>query len=393
LSIAEAGATVSVSPGFYDWPERLATGYVAWHRVAICEKSQNGVSSTLPEGCTVSPVIRDLAIGAGHSCAVYESGQLSCVGGGSRYPNIKSITGVLAVDSQDTFTCALKSDARVSCWSGRSPYDVEAFEVPGLSNAIEIAVGRDHACALTTDGHVFCWGSNSNGQLGINLGYQVTYSANPVAVPNLNEVVAISAGTGHSCALLATGSLKCWGESNRGQIGSRAASGATLVPGITNGVDVDAMGDRTRVLLADGTVYEWGDLYSGPFTFSPTQMIGVSGVTTAEDGCLDGPFVDLICVGPLPENFISDRVSKSYSNSGTTCVMMPGSDVQCYGANYNYKTGQKPGMGYSAYMPMEGLVATVPSDASGKHLIVEIVQERYNRAGTISMWSASVLVD
>jgi alpha-tubulin suppressor-like RCC1 family protein len=61
----------------------------------------------------------------------------------------------------------------------------------GVSDAIDVTVGRSHACVLHRSGQVSCWGSNSLGQLGAGLG---TARAAAEPVPNVAGVVAIGAG-------------------------------------------------------------------------------------------------------------------------------------------------------------------------------------------------------
>jgi alpha-tubulin suppressor-like RCC1 family protein len=46
------------------------------------------------------------------------------------------------------------------------PGEAKGF-VEGLTDAISISVGREHACAARLNGSVVCWGSNSHDQLGI----------------------------------------------------------------------------------------------------------------------------------------------------------------------------------------------------------------------------------
>ena len=46
--------------------------------------------------------------------------------------------------------------------------------VQRLSSVAAISSGDDAACALKTDGTVWCWGSNSFGQLGINVSTQTS---------------------------------------------------------------------------------------------------------------------------------------------------------------------------------------------------------------------------
>ena len=84
----------------------------------------------------------------------------------------------------------------------------------GISNAIAVCAGYLHSCALVASGDVKCWGGNSNGQLGDGT---TTQHTTPVSV--LSGVAAISCGYEHTCALLANGQVQCWGYNQYGQIG------------------------------------------------------------------------------------------------------------------------------------------------------------------------------
>lgn len=80
-----------------------------------------------------------------------------------------------------------------------------------------IAAGQSHVCVVLTDGTVSCWGDNSQEQLGAVTAE--TFSIGPVAVAGLTDVVAVSAGNVHTCALLISGSIRCWGSGFEGQLG------------------------------------------------------------------------------------------------------------------------------------------------------------------------------
>ena len=102
-----------------------------------------------------------------------------------------------------------------------------------LSNIVALAPGGDHVLALRADGTVLGWGNNANGQLGVgydpdynNEEVQITFSYHvPVEVmlgadrTPLNCAVDIAAGTSHSMALMADGTVYSWGSNGYGQLG------------------------------------------------------------------------------------------------------------------------------------------------------------------------------
>lgn len=103
--------------------------------------------------------------------------------------------------------CVLLRDGTVHC-ANRDPRSGLRL-VAGVTGAVEITVGQDHACARLEGGSVWCWGSNRDGQLGD--GTTVTRAV-PMPVVGLSSVVSIAAGSNHTCAALVDGSVRCWGD-------------------------------------------------------------------------------------------------------------------------------------------------------------------------------------
>lgn len=85
--------------------------------------------------------------------------------------------------------------------------------------ALQVSAGGHHTCALLSTGAVTCWGYNAEGQLG--QGYRSTLYAPPRAAVGLGDATAWGLVTGaqHTCALLSTGGARCWGANGSGQLG------------------------------------------------------------------------------------------------------------------------------------------------------------------------------
>ena len=86
----------------------------------------------------------------------------------------------------------------------------------GLAGALAISAGSYHTCAILADGTASCWGYNGSGQLGN--GTTVDELA-PTPVPELDGATGIAAGQLYSCALVGDGSGYCWGYNFHGQLG------------------------------------------------------------------------------------------------------------------------------------------------------------------------------
>jgi alpha-tubulin suppressor-like RCC1 family protein len=89
--------------------------------------------------------------------------------------------------------------------------------------AVQVAAGAAHTCALLDTGEVRCWGVGNSGALGYgnqnDIGDdEVPASAGAVAVGG--RVIELSSGgTANTCALLEGGRVRCWGSGAFGQNG------------------------------------------------------------------------------------------------------------------------------------------------------------------------------
>ena len=230
-----------------------------------------------------------ISAGGGHTCALTDPGAVNCwgrndygqLGNGtttnSSVPvNVSGLgSGVAAISAGADHTCALTDSGGVKCWGanyfGQLGDDTKMnssvpVDVKGLGSGMAaISASTNHTCALTDSGAVKCWGYNAYGQLGDDTKMN---SSVPVDVKGLGDgMVAISAGTNHTCALTDSGAVKCWGENLEGQLGNGTEKGSS-VPVDVKGLDsrvaaITAGGSHTCTLTDSDAAKCWGANFSG----------------------------------------------------------------------------------------------------------------------------------
>jgi alpha-tubulin suppressor-like RCC1 family protein len=101
---------------------------------------------------------------------------------------------------------------------------LRAVPLGGGRHATAVSAGGNHTCVLLDDGSVKCWGANEAGQLG--QGDRVGRGDHPGELASLRAVdlggeraVQLTTGFAHTCVLLASERVKCWGNSTYGQLG------------------------------------------------------------------------------------------------------------------------------------------------------------------------------
>ena len=252
-------------------------------------------------------------------------------------------------------SCALTTTGGVECWgyngdgelgNGTLTDSKVPVNVTGLSSGVvALAAGAWHTCALLNSGGVECWGDNDLGQLGDGT---TTSRKTPVSVSGLTSgVAAVSAGQLHTCVLTTTGGAECWGYNGDGELGNGTTTDSKVPVGVSSlsaGVtQVSAGGYHTCALTSDGGAHCWGandfgELGDGTTTTSPTPVT----VTGLDDG------IQSIVAGGLH-----------------TCAITGAGGAQCWGYNRDGELGDGTGVNNDQPVDVTGLTSGVARIAAG----------------------------
>ena len=100
-----------------------------------------------------------------------------------------------------------------------------------------LALGEYHTCVILDTRDVKCWGYGFHGQLGYdstdNVGDGGGNVMADLSTVNLSSAAtAITTGGDHSCAVLEGGGVMCWGRGHFGQLGYDSSTSASDGMGI-----------------------------------------------------------------------------------------------------------------------------------------------------------------
>jgi alpha-tubulin suppressor-like RCC1 family protein len=129
-----------------------------------------------------------------------------------------------------------------------------------------VTAGGGHSCALMPDQSVWCWGENGFGQLGNGT---ATASPVPVQVTGLPAATNVSAGQApnifdaqHTCAVDTASQVWCWGANDYGQLGNGTTADSKVPVQVTGGIlasQVSAGDQFSCAVTLTHTAKCWGD--------------------------------------------------------------------------------------------------------------------------------------
>ena len=277
-----------------------------------------------------------------HACVVFPAGTVSCwgynqtgeLGNGTLMNNsvpttVGGLSGVATSSSGAAHTCAVLTNGDLYCWGDNEvgelgtgsanhgkPYGISnPVQVEQGAKVVSVSAGFVNTCALIEGGSIDCWGYNRDGQVGDGTVNRVRPFASPTPsrVVGVTDAISISAGLFHTCALLADGTVKCWGYLTASDFAPKPLLNSTIpqqVPGIKNATSISAGGLHTCALIAGGSVKCWGE-----------NSFGQLGNGTLLDSAK-----------PVTVSGIRHAVSIS-SGSLHTCALLAGGTVKCWGGN------------------------------------------------------------
>jgi alpha-tubulin suppressor-like RCC1 family protein len=283
-----------------------------------------------------------IAAGFSHTCALTAGGGVTCwgnnydgeLGDGTRTERHAPVSvlglasGVAQIVAGFDHTCALTIGGGVKCWGGNyfgqlgdgtTRRRLTPVDVTGLASGVnQITTRREHTCALTSAGGAKCWGDNEFGAIGDGTRAE---RHTPVDVVGLaSGVIQISAGESHTCAVIAAGTVKCWGYNGASQLGDDTSTDRYTpvdVVGLADIVQVSAGGIHTCALTVGGGATCWGNNGFGQLgdgtTIERHHAVSVRGMASG--------------------------VGQVEASDEHTCAVTIGGGAKCWGWNYDGQLG------------------------------------------------------
>lgn len=259
-----------------------------------------------------------------------------------------------AIATGGNHTCAAANNARAYCWG------VNAFGQVGTGTTsfveatarltllpppvVAVAAGSTHSCGLDGFGVASCWGDNGAGALGRGNSLGDPLQPTPVASSLRFRLLAL--GVGFSCGVTTTDAAACWGGNASGQLGTGSTSPtATPLPVLADVASLSAGAQHTCAITHDGSAWCWGANGNGQLGDSSTTAV------------------------PVPTAVVGGLTFQSISAGGLhSCALTPGRVAYCWGGNSHGESGSGlPDAALIAPTAVAGGLRFLQISAGGNH--------------------------
>ena len=330
-----------------------------------------------------------VALGLGHTCVILDNDSVKCWGDngvgqlgygdttvrgdgpgemGDNLPAVNLGTGrtAVSISAGDSHTCVILDNFRAKCWGfgsqGRLGYGdlTNRGDGPGemgdalpelvldISGPLDaISAGQVHTCAIVNSKGVKCWGGNAHGQLGYG---DTTMRSNAAAVPYIDlggysDISSVSAANTHTCAVIQPiESVKCWGNGASGKLGYGDTTTRGDGPGEMGAalpvVDVPSdLGNPTRGVSAglNHTCALRGNGRMKCWGSGADGRLGYGDTTTRGDGPGE---MGTALPSVDPGGFAVAALAVTTGNASShTCALIGNQTVRCWGAGGSGRLG------------------------------------------------------
>lgn len=318
-----------------------------------------------------------------HSCVLYNTGGVKCVGhggpgqigngltnwGNNRLQDVIGLSsGATEVVTGYSYSCALMNDQTMKCWGanygtygdGTLTGSLVPVAIPNITGITDLSARGTNTCAVINGG-AQCWGSGESGQLGDG---NILDSLIPVSVQGLGPgsgVTRIEVGTSFVCAIK-NGGLYCWGKNTSGQLGIGTLTNEltpVLVPLYPEGSGVTdiSLGEAHACAIANGVLSCWGantygQIGSGDVTANKTTPVTIASSATQVD-----------------------------AGNYYTCALIKGA-LKCWGSNSNGQLG----VGTNIFIPEPVDSANYPAGSNVTSISTGLYNSCVEISGSVTCW-------
>lgn len=288
----------------------------------LCDDGNQVNGDACNADCTPRQPALRIATGGNRTCAVLEGGGVRCWGYNGGGDNV----GLLGYPDEESQ--AIGDDEPPSTMP----------EVVIGAPVVDVVVGAAHTCALTDAGAVRCWGVSDEGELGYGNTDQIGDDEHPQAAGDVQlggPAQRLAVGANHSCALLASGEVRCWGRWRaigafpwNENVGDDELP--TAVPPVPLGgntaiqIAASTSSQATCALTDGGEVYCWGASSTGALGQPSVFAGGRFGAWLGDDEFADA-------LGPVALGEPAELVALG---QGHSCALVAGGAVRCWGYGF-----------------------------------------------------------